>query len=254
MKIYIIGTGNLAWNLCYYLRKYNFKIGGVFSKNLEKLNYFSKKFHIKKYEQFYQISSNKGIFFLCVPDNYVLEFASYLKGKSKYVVSFSGAIDYRNLVEANANSGIFYIFQTFTFGFKANLKNVPVFCETINPFLQFFFKNLSEKLNLKLYEISSKERLKIHLSGVFINNFVNFLILQTERFLIKNNLDRKILCPIVKETLRKIKKIGAEKSQTGPAIRKDFITIEKHKNFLKNEDILLFEIYDFLTEKILNYF
>ena len=54
---------------------------------------------------------------------------------------------------------------------------------------------------------------------------------------------------ILLETLEKIEQNNPYKIQTGPAIRKDLITIKKHLNFIKSKNSK--KIYSILTEGII---
>ena len=56
--------------------------------------------------------------------------------------------------------------------------------------------------------------------------------------------------PLIKETAEKIQSLSPSEAQTGPAIRKDYETIEKHIDFLTNENQK--EIYKILTKSIQN--
>ena len=55
-----------------------------------------------------------------------------------------------------------------------------------------------------------------------------------QQILKENKLDLKLLDPILKETIHKIGLMGAGAAQTGPALRKDQLTIQKHLELLKN--------------------
>ena len=66
----------------------------------------------------------------------------------------------------------------------------------------------------------------------------------------ENNIPFEILQPLIEETAKKIKSLSPSDAQTGPAIRNDQKTIEKHIDFLTNENQK--EIYKILTKSIQN--
>ena len=76
--------------------------------------------------------------------------------------------------------------------------------------------------------------------------------LQTTNFSKIAEADIYIVCvqPLIKETAEKIQSLSPSEAQTGPAIRKDYETIEKHIDFLTNENQK--EIYKILTKSIQN--
>jgi predicted short-subunit dehydrogenase-like oxidoreductase (DUF2520 family) len=55
---------------------------------------------------------------------------------------------------------------------------------------------------------------------------------------------------LIAETLNKSLDIGSEQAQTGPAVRGDLETLDKHMAFLEESGFQ--EVYRLLTEKILN--
>jgi predicted short-subunit dehydrogenase-like oxidoreductase (DUF2520 family) len=67
---------------------------------------------------------------------------------------------------------------------------------------------------------------------------------------IENNIPFEILQPLIKETAQKIQSLSPSEAQTGPAVRNDQKTIEKHIDFLTNENLK--EIYKILTKSIQN--
>jgi hypothetical protein len=63
------------------------------------------------------------------------------------------------------------------------------------------------------------------------------------------NHSPEMLLPLIKESIHKLNHISPVQAQTGPAIRYDDITIEKHLNML-NYDASLRSIYELLTKNI----
>ena len=59
----------------------------------------------------------------------------------------------------------------------------------------------------------------------------------------------KIILPLVSETANKLVQLRPIEAQTGPAIRKDMVTIKKHLHLLENSDFL--NLYKILTNSIL---
>ncbi len=65
----------------------------------------------------------------------------------------------------------------------------------------------------------------------------------------ENNIDFNLLQPLIEETATRIKNKNPNDVFTGPAVRKDFSTINKHLEVLKNNKSQA-EVYQFLTDKI----
>ena len=60
------------------------------------------------------------------------------------------------------------------------------------------------------------------------------MIIIADEILEKNNIDSQVLDPLTEETAEKLKFLNPKDAQTGPALRNDTKTIEKHLNLLKD--------------------
>jgi predicted short-subunit dehydrogenase-like oxidoreductase (DUF2520 family) len=93
-------------------------------------------------------------------------------------------------------------------------------------------------------------RRKLHLAAVITNNFSNYLFSLTERYCSDFGVDFKLLLPLLVETVKRLEFDSAKDLQTGPAMRGDGSTIERHRELLKDDKDLL-EVYDFFSERIM---
>jgi hypothetical protein len=94
------------------------------------------------------------------------------------------------------------------------------------------------------------QRVHLHLSAVIVCNFTNHLYAMTEDFCQKERIDFTMLHPIIEETAMRITKRSARDLQTGPAIRQDFVTIDKHLKMLQTYPALK-NLYLKLTDSII---
>ena len=98
--------------------------------------------------------------------------------------------------------------------------------------------------------VSSDERKVLHVAAVFACNFTNHLLALAKGITDSEDLEFDLLKPLINETFKKA--LSAENPadvQTGPAIRHDKSIINRHLDYLK-EDENLVEIYEILTESI----
>jgi predicted short-subunit dehydrogenase-like oxidoreductase (DUF2520 family) len=89
-------------------------------------------------------------------------------------------------------------------------------------------KRLAQKLSNKIYDVSDEQRLQLHLAAVYVNNFTNYLQHIGASLLAEHGLSAEILHPLLLETVAKLKDLSAREAQTGPAIRGDQPTINRH--------------------------
>ncbi len=129
------------------------------------------------------------------------------------------------------------------------MTDVPVFIEANSDSFEGQLKLFChENLSRQTIVLASEARAKVHLAGVFANNFTTLLIGVAQTLLAENNLDYKLLTPLLQETVAKASEQGADLAQTGPARRGDKKTILKHMSLLTNEDQV--RIYELLSELI----
>jgi hypothetical protein len=90
-------------------------------------------------------------------------------------------------------------------------------------------------------------------AAVFACNFTNYMFVCAEDILNKYHIPFHILEPLIKETVDKAGRISPIESQTGPAIRNDKQTLEKHFNLLSHSRELQ-NLYSFVSDSIRNYY
>ena len=84
---------------------------------------------------------------------------------------------------------------------------------------------------------------------MFVNNFPNHLYALAENYCKKEGIDFKELLPLIEETVSRLKDISPSNSQTGPAVRNDEETIEKHLSLLHAHPQMK-KVYEALTSSI----
>jgi hypothetical protein len=110
-----------------------------------------------------------------------------------------------------------------------------------------FAKELSPKVEIA----GDEERLKLHVAAVIVSNFTNHLYAIAEAYCIEEKIDFDMLKPLIGETALRIRTISPAAVQTGPAVRKDIHTLDKHLRLLVNHPKLR-TTYLRLTDSIMN--
>jgi predicted short-subunit dehydrogenase-like oxidoreductase (DUF2520 family) len=96
-----------------------------------------------------------------------------------------------------------------------------------------------------------EERLKLHTAAVIVSNFTNHLYSLAEEFCSNEKVEFNMLKPLIIETAQRIMHESPSKVQTGPAVRKDIQTLDKHLRLLTNYPKLR-TTYLRLTDSIMN--
>jgi len=111
-------------------------------------------------------------------------------------------------------------------------------------------KNLAKLFANRIIKMNTKKRLVCHISATIANNFSNHMIVSAEKILEANNIEKDLIKPLVNETFEKLKRMNAIDAQTGPAVRNDKGTINKHINQLNESDFL--NLYKEITKNIIS--
>ena len=97
--------------------------------------------------------------------------------------------------------------------------------------------------------LNSKQRKKLHVAAVFACNFSNHMFTNAYNLLKEDNIDFKLLIPLINQTILKLNDNKPEDVQTGPAKRKDVKLIEHQSEIITNKKIK--ELYQFITNSII---
>jgi len=248
-RVNIIGTGNLGINLIKHLYK-KIKIENIYTHNPEKVVNLTNQFGIKVVSDVTALSPDVDLNILSVRDDAVEGVLSILP-KEVPIVHTSGSLGIEEL-KGFSNSGIMYPLQTFSSNQNIDIKECPFLIEANSEDFFISLKNFcSTNLSQNNFRMNSDQRALIHLAAVFANNFTNNMLAISQKILVENNIDFKILEPLVKESIRKALEIGPLSAQTGPAVRGDEKIIQKHLTLLKDEKVK--EIYKLVTQNIQEY-
>jgi predicted short-subunit dehydrogenase-like oxidoreductase (DUF2520 family) len=97
--------------------------------------------------------------------------------------------------------------------------------------------------------MSHPQRLALHVAAVFANNFTNHMLTLAANIVEGEDMQFKLLRPLIRETVEKALILGPTAAQTGPAIRGDETTMALHKRYL-GDNRELFELYDSISQSI----
>lgn len=244
IKAVILGGGNVAHHLTNQLLKNTtVNLVQVYNRSIAKIKHLEHKISITN-----KLTELKDadIYIIAVSDNAISELSSKLNLQSKLVVHTSGGAGINEL-KSNSNKGVLYPLQSFSKESNLNFLEIPICIEAETKKDLQLLETLAKSFSNNIYKINSKQRERLHVAAVFVNNFVNHLYHIGNEICNENKIPFEILQPIIQETANKTAVLSPFKAQTGPAKRNDTKTIEKHKAMLTvNQQ----EIYTLLTKSI----
>jgi predicted short-subunit dehydrogenase-like oxidoreductase (DUF2520 family) len=250
MKVVIIGSGNVATILALKLKAINFNIVQVYSLSLEHANSLASKVNASATNYIDKLHKEAAIYFLAVTDNAVIEIANKLQlPNNAIIVHTAGAVSKQVLANCTKNFGVFYPIQSIRKNMCLDIP-IPFAIDGNNDFVINTLTTIAKQLQQTFVFYNDEQRLKLHVAAVIASNFVNYLYKESATFCKNEKIDFSILLPLIEETATRLNNYQPNEVFTGPAVRKDYATIEKHLQLLNNHPEQLM-LYKFLTNKIL---
>jgi len=247
IKVTIIGSGNVAQHLAFaFATAGNTELHQVYSRKKEpitSLPYFDNIINdLAELEE-------ADVYIIAVSDGSIAEISEKLPFKNRLVVHTSGSVPLDALHENN-RKGVFYPLQTLTKNKEVDFRNIPICLEAEFTSDYITLDLVAKSISGKVFAITTQQRKSLHVSAVFVNNFVNHLYAIGNEICVENQVPFDILKPLIQETANKVLTLTPIEAQTGPAKRNDTATIESHLEFLSNENQK--NIYKTLTQSIQN--
>jgi len=253
MKTSIIGSGNVATHLAKALHHAQVEIRHIWSHQFENAALLAKQVGAKAVHQISEIANDENatesdILLIAVKDDAIAEVAAQLKDYRGLVAHTSGAVPLSVLSE-NTNYGVFYPLQTFSKHKALDFDQIPLCLEANTGQNLQHLKTLANRISKNDFEVNSEQRKILHLAAVFACNFPNYLYGVAQQLLAQHQLDFEIIRPLIAETANKVQTALPMEVQTGPAVRNDEQTLQKHEDLLKEHSDWL-TIYKLLSEQI----
>jgi len=245
INISLIGTGRLSFNLMNeILDNKSLSLNQIYGrskfrpKNIsDQIEYIKEIKNLKK----------SDFYFIAVSDIEIETISNKINSYDGIVIHLSGSTNI-NVLSIHKNHGVFYPLQTFSYDSNLSFKQIPILIEANSKINLSKIKKLADIFSKKVYKMNSSKRLVCHISATIANNFSNHMIVSAEKILEENKINKSIIKPLIFETFNKLNKMSAKDAQTGPALRNDYITIEKHVKQLVNSDFL--DLYKEVTKNI----
>lgn len=248
-RVVIVGSGNVAEALARALPASGAELCQVFARNRERGPRVA-ALGGTTWTADPDRLAEADLYLIAVSDRAVGEVAASLRLPDGAVAAHTAGSVPLDALEAFPRRAVIYPLQTFTAGRAVDFARVPLFLEASDKGTYQAVERFARRLSSQLYPADSKRRGILHLAGVLACNFVNALYAAGERTLAREGLPFEALRPLIAETAAKALAAPSPAAvQTGPAVRGDFPTLERHRALLAEEPLLL-EIYNLMSRYI----
>jgi predicted short-subunit dehydrogenase-like oxidoreductase (DUF2520 family) len=252
-NISFAGAGRVAEALCKELFHAGFRIDKIASETEASGRALADSCNAEWSSDLHFPDSTKVII-VAVPDHRLRDVLGWIKfAPGTLIAHTAGSFGLDIFPDQINQKGIFYPLQTFSKNRKINFVDLPVLLESSDDESSEILRSLAESIYGKVYFVDTEQRMMLHLAAVFACNFTNHMLAVGKEVASKAGFSFEILAPLIKETISKAMDSGPDNSQTGPAMRHDQNTIEKHLKLLSFSPELQ-KIYGELTHSIIEYY
>ncbi len=251
MDIVLIGSGNTATVIGRKAQASGHRIVQVYSPHAVHANQLAVRLSANASSSVSSIEKNADLLIIAIKDDAIKPFVREIGVINTLVAHTAGAVLLEDISGQNKLYGILYPLQSL----RKELEELPALTILIdgnNDESKKLLAGFAQSIAVTVLEANDIIRLKYHLMGTVVNNFTNHLFALADSYCKKENLSFSVLQPLIEETVIRLRNASPGASQTGPAIRNDFSTLEKHRQLLLSYPALL-EFYEKFTIEIQNY-
>lgn len=248
MDVVMIGTGNVATVLSKLMIAKGHTIKQIVGRDEERTYQLSKKVGAEPCIDIEKIKLDADIYIIAVVDDAVAIVAEELQLNNKLVIHTAGSLSKTVLQKTSNNYGVMWPLQTLRKETE-HIPEIPLVIDASNSEALQQLQAFAESLTAKCFVADDVARIKLHVSAVVVSNFTNHLFALADDFCKKESLDFSLFLPLIDETVQRLRQYSPKYVQTGPAVRGDFATIEKHLDLLKNYPQLS-KFYEFFSNSI----
>ncbi len=249
MNIILIGSGNVAAVLGRKFKAAGHIISQIYSRNAAAATELAYEWDSESTNYKSTIQKNADVYIIAVNDNAIAEVIEDLALAGKIVAHTAASVSKEVLKNVSQHYGVFYPLQSLRKEMMVT-PEVPIFIDASDDITHTVLSMLAASISPNhVADATGDVRMKLHVAAVIVNNFTNHLYLLAADYCRKEGLDFKQLLPLIEETALRLKTTAPQDAQTGPAIRHDGETIQKHLTVLESHPALK-NIYVLLTESI----
>jgi predicted short-subunit dehydrogenase-like oxidoreductase (DUF2520 family) len=194
------------------------------------------------------VGDKSDLYIIAVSDSAIAEVAQLVRVDKKLIVHTAGSVEKDILLPCSKNYGVLYPLQSLRKEMDY-LPEIPFLVDGNTADNAALIEDLAKSISSYVQSAGDTQRLMSHTAAVIVSNFTNHLYTLAEDFCIKENLDFKMFMPLIHEVAERVQTNSPGSVQTGPAIRNDTSTINKHISLLSQYPLQR-SVYRFLTDSI----
>jgi predicted short-subunit dehydrogenase-like oxidoreductase (DUF2520 family) len=252
MDIVLIGSGNVASTLGHLSLHAGHTIRQVYSRNTNHAEKLAGELRAAAAISIDSIQREVDLTIIAISDQALLSFVqSYGESKS-LTVHTAGSLSIQNLKSVGAKHGVLYPLQSL----RKEIQEFPELTFLIDGSSEsslHTIETFAKTISKNVIQADDENRMKYHLAAILVNNFTNYLYTLAADFCANENISFSVLQPLIEETVSRIRINHPSTAQTGPALRNDLITMEKHLSLTSGYPEIR-QLYEIFSAQINKYY
>jgi predicted short-subunit dehydrogenase-like oxidoreductase (DUF2520 family) len=248
MDIILIGSGNVATVLGRRSRDAGHRILQVYGRNEAARRSLAAKLDARPVEKISELEKSADLILIALRDEAVSSFVEALGSSQAILAHTAGALSIDLMKSASNAYGVLYPLQSL----RKEIQTIPpitLLVDGNHPQTRGILREFGASIAETVLDASDEIRLHYHLAATLVNNFTNYLYILAASFCQEEKILFSALQPLMEETVNRLRTISPSQSQTGPAWRDDQVTLEKHRQVLKDFPAIS-KLYDLFTKEI----
>lgn len=233
-RIVIVGTGNVATALATRLCAVGCTIAQIVGRTPAHADALARAVSSQAVYAFDAVDRTADLYLLALSDRAIAAIAHALPLVDGIVAHTAGSVSI-DILARFSNRGVFYPLQTFSPGRTVDWERTPLLLEANGAQNFAVLQQVAQRVSANARECNSTAREAAHLAAVFACNFTNHCYVLAERVLATAQLPFDLVRPIIAEAAAKVQTQLPRAAQTGPAIRGDTRTMDRHLARLAND-------------------
>jgi predicted short-subunit dehydrogenase-like oxidoreductase (DUF2520 family) len=250
MRVVIVGAGNVATVFGRLMVSSGHVIIQVVSRTIASAQSLAIELGCSFSDNLSALDHTADIYILAITDQALQQIQGSIFLGDKLIVHTAGSVSKQVLSTISTQFGVIYPLQSLRKEQIGGQPKIPLLIDANNPSVLSVIEKFAFSLSSIVSKVEDEQRFYLHLAAVIVNNFTNHLYSLTAEYCKNEGVDFKMLQPIIEETALRLKTRLPSDVQTGPAIREDRSTLERHLLALSNHPELKI-MYQTFTESLL---
>jgi predicted short-subunit dehydrogenase-like oxidoreductase (DUF2520 family) len=252
MKVIIIGSGNVATVMGSSIVSAGHSVLQVAARNAAAAAELAAQWGCGYTTRWEAIEPSADVYIVSLSDRALPELNAELRLPGRLVVHTAGAAPLSALASVSERHGVLYPLQSLRKEVRP-FPEFPLLIDAARPEDLSLLDGFAGTIARQVQRADDALRLKLHVAAIFANNFTNYLYTLSADFCRQEGIDGTLLLPLIRETAERVERYDPRSVQTGPAIRGDRATMERHLEVLAKYHNMS-ELYRIISGQISDYY